>query len=84
MRVMATPGLLGAVFVALTGNLAELRLVLRGWQELSGLQVPSRIPFLPEIVRTFHGIKLWIGGQRFPFPDDWWFWSASRAIEGSS
>ena len=80
-RALLGAGLLGAIFVAVAGNLAEVRLVLRGFRELGGAAAGSTLSGVAGLQSLAKGVGKWAGGQRFTFPDDWWFWSASRAIE---
>jgi len=75
-------GLLGAVFVAVLGNLAELQLILRGLQDLSGASLKSSIPGVEAAYRTIVGLyKALLKGQRLPFRPEWWYWNASRVMQ---
>jgi YYY domain-containing protein len=74
-------GLVGALFVAVFGNLAEIHLVLLkvGEGVLEGFQ--STIPGLVALVRTVIGsAEVLFGGRALPIGIGEWYWNASRAI----
>lgn len=72
---------LGALFVAVIGNLGEARLILQGFQSLSSLDFQSTIPGLAPLVKTVHGfVTGFLAGQPLPFRIEWWYWNATRVI----
>lgn len=71
-------GVLGALFVAVIGNLYEARLVLEGLQRLSPLEFATRIPLLLPAVRVVHGSWLALT-QPLDLPHEW-YWNATRVI----
>jgi YYY domain-containing protein len=73
--------LLGALFVAVLGNLGEIHLLLLkvGQGVLQSFQ--STIPGLAALVRTIIGsAEVVFGGRALPIGLDEWYWNASRAI----
>jgi YYY domain-containing protein len=74
-------GLVGALFVAVLGNLGEIHLLLlkAGEGVLENFQ--STIPGLAGLVRTLIGaLEIVFGGKALPVGIDEWYWNASRAI----
>jgi len=75
-------GLLGAIFVAVLGNLAELQLILKGLQDMSGASLRSTVPGLEAAYKTVMGLyKALLKGQSLPFRNEWWYWNASRVMQ---
>ncbi len=73
--------LLGALFVAVIGNLGEAQLILRGLSDISGLQLRSTIPGLEGLVKGLVGLsKVILDGQALPFRIEWWYWNPTRVI----
>ena len=76
-------GLVGALFVAVLGNLAEIHLLLLKVGEGVAETFQSTIPGLAGLVRTVIGsFELVFGGKALPIRVDEWYWNASRAIPG--
>ena len=75
-------GIMGALLVAVVGNLGELKLLLNGLQELGkSARFASTIPGLVPVVQTFSGLwALLAKGQQLPFRSEWWYWNASRVM----
>ena len=73
---------LGALFVAVLGNLGEARLYLDAAREASDSTFTSPIPGLTGLVRTAAGL---LGAARTGTPlvahPDWPYWTATRLIE---
>jgi YYY domain-containing protein len=74
--------LLGALMVAVLGNLGELVLLLRGFEELGRVvSIESNIPGLSYAVRCVAGLwRFAFAGQRLPFRPEWWYWNATRVM----
>jgi len=76
-------GLLGALFVAVLGNLGEIHLLLLKAGEGVAEAFESTIPGLAGLVRTVIGsFELLFGGKSLPIRIDEWYWNASRVIPG--
>jgi YYY domain-containing protein len=75
-------GLVGALLVAVVGNLGELKLILGGLQQLGqNAAFPSKIPGLSALAQTISGLgALLFKGQQMPFRSEWWYWNASRIM----
>jgi len=76
-------GLLGALLVAVVGNLGEVQLLLNGLQALgSNVHFTSSIPGLAPLVKTVAGLwAMLFKGQQLPFRPEWWYWNASRVMQ---
>ena len=76
-------GLLGALLVAVAGNLGEVRLLSQGLQELGqAARFSSTIPGLPKLVQIVAGLwELLFKGRQLPFRSEWWYWNASRIMK---
>ncbi len=74
-------GLVGALFVAVLGNLGEIHLLLLKLGEGAASSFESTIPGLAWLVRAAIGaFETIFGGQALPVGINEWYWNASRAI----
>ena len=74
-------GLVGALFVALLGNLGEVHLILLKLGEGVMDTFRSTIPGLAALARTAIGsFEVLFGGKALPIALNEWYWNASRAI----
>ncbi len=73
-------GLLGALLVAVFGNLGQVRLLAQGLQAASQLDFRSTLPGLAGLVRTVDGLLQVLAGRPLSINPDWWFWNASRVM----
>ncbi len=74
-------GLAATLFVVIIGNLGNVKLLFDQWALRSTVQFESTIPGLAKLVRGLNGAWAWLSGkQPLDFPNDWWFWNASRVI----
>jgi len=74
-------GLVGALFVAVVGNLGEIHLLLLKLGEGAVNNFNSTIPGLAWLVRTVVGtFEAIFGGKALPIGINEWYWNASRAI----
>ena len=74
-------GLVGALFVAVVGNLAEISVLLLNLGEGAASTFKSTIPGLAFLVRTVIGaFEVFFGGRALPVGINEWYWNASRAI----
>ncbi len=73
-------GLLGALFVAVLGNLGEAKLYLEGLAALGG-DVRSTVPGLGGLLRVIAGLgRVLAEGQPLPFRPEWPYWNPTRVI----
>jgi YYY domain-containing protein len=74
-------GIAGTLFVAFIGNLGEAKLIWDGWVAHSTLTLQSSLPGIAGLLRGLDGAAGWLfRRQPLSFPNDWWFWNASRVI----
>lgn len=74
-------GLVGALFVAVLGNLGEVHLLLLKAGEGVLETFESTVPGLASLVRGIIGsAEVLFGGRALPVGLDEWYWNASRAI----
>ncbi|MHB0858444.1 MAG: DUF2298 domain-containing protein [Anaerolineae bacterium] len=76
-------GLLGALFVAVLGNLGEAQLLWNGLRDLGrSTGFESGLPGLAPLVHMVAGLSgVLFGGQSLPFRPEWWYWNASRIMQ---
>ncbi len=73
--------ILGALFVAVIGNLGEARLIVDGLTQLSQVQFATSIPGLLPLVKGLDGLRVLIFEHKpLPFRIEWWYWNATRVI----
>jgi YYY domain-containing protein len=74
-------GTLGALFVAVLGNLGEVKLIVEGLSRVGGATVRSNIPGVASVAGAVSGLgRLMRGEGQLGFRQEWWYWNASRAI----
>ena len=74
-------GILGALFVVVVGNLAEIHLILLRLSEGALESFKSTIPGLVSLVRFVVGsFEVMFGGKALPIGLQEWYWNATRAI----
>ncbi len=74
-------GLLGLLMVVLLGNLGELRLIFKGFEEVGNVHFESLIPGYPTLVSVLFGMwKVVVKGSSLMFRPEWWYWNATRMI----
>ncbi len=74
-------GILGLLLVLILGNLGELRLLFKGFQQIGGIEFESLIPGYPAAVSAIVGLwEVLIKGKPLQFRPEWWYWDATRVI----
>ncbi|MGE5601438.1 MAG: DUF2298 domain-containing protein [Nitrososphaerales archaeon] len=74
-------GLAGMFFVAIIGNLGNLKLLIDQFSLHGTLVVDSSIPGFTKLVSALSGlVNVVTNKATLDFPNDWWFWNASRVI----
>lgn len=78
----ALAGTFGTLFVAVLGNLHELRMINDGLRALSKVTFPSYIPGLVGLVQAADGARqVLFEGRSLGFRNEWWYWNATRLID---
>jgi len=82
LRIGSTlAGLAGVFFVTIIGNFGNVKLLIDQLAARSKLPPQAGFLGLQKLVRALDGVVAVAGrGQPFQFPNDWWFWNASRVI----
>ena len=74
-------GVVAAVFVMLMGNLGELKLLKEQLAEIGTVEFETTMPFVRDLIDAGDGlIKVASGQAVLQFPNDWWYWNATRII----
>jgi len=79
-KLAVLAGVCGALFVAVLGNLGQLKLLWDAIRELSSLKETSNINFLAALAQFVDGLNQWIGGKSLGIRNEWWYWNATRLI----
>ncbi|MHB9031584.1 MAG: DUF2298 domain-containing protein [Anaerolineae bacterium] len=74
-------GLTAVFLVLIAGNLAEIKLLVQGWEALGSQVSVSAIPWLQKLAQLAVGFYANIIKQQpMPFRPEWWYWNASRVM----
>ncbi len=73
-------GLVGALFVAVLGNLGEVRLLLDGLRLLGAEGSAGAAPLGGVLAQIWAGFGRVLAGASLPFRPEWWYWNASRVM----
>ncbi len=74
--------LLSPAMLLFMGNLGEFSLLWSGWQKLSKTPAArNSFPVLSSVERAASGFWVWLHGGHIPYPNDWWFWNATRIVK---
>jgi YYY domain-containing protein len=74
-------GLTGTLFVVIVGNLGNAKLLIDQFASRAQGAVQSSIPGLAKLGNAVLGLAAVLSGRTsLDFPNDWWFWNASRVI----
>ena len=74
-------GLAGMFFVSVIGNLGNLKLLIDQFSQRGTVVLQSSIPGFPKLVAAASGVANVLSNKAtLDFPNDWWFWNASRVI----
>ncbi len=73
--------LCGALFVAVIGNLAQVKLIYDGIRNLSTIPVSADGPALMKLAQFTDGLGQWMAQHQLPsIRTEWWYWNATRVI----
>jgi YYY domain-containing protein len=82
-RATLLAGLCGALFVAVIGNLGQIRLLWDGVRNLSSIQADNNISPLLMLAQFADGLNQLLGGHPLQLRAEWWYWNATRLIPAS-
>jgi YYY domain-containing protein len=83
-RTALIAGLAGALFVAVIGNLAQVKLLWDSVRNLSSIQ-PIDNASIPVTLRQFiDGLNQLLSGRELSIAREWWYWNATRVIPAAS
>jgi YYY domain-containing protein len=83
-RTALIAGLAGALFVAVIGNLAQVKLLWDSVRNLSSIQPIDNAPILVTVKQFVDGLNQYISGRELSIPREWWYWNATRVIPPAS
>lgn len=74
-------GLAALFFVTIIGNFGNLKLLSEQLGQRGTVAVESSIPGMSQFISAMSGLANVVGHKAtLDFPNDWWFWNASRVI----
>ncbi|MGZ9234719.1 MAG: DUF2298 domain-containing protein, partial [Anaerolineales bacterium] len=73
-------GLVGALFVAVIGNLGQIKLLWDGVRSLSTIQPGGNASFLTALAQFAEGLNKILSGESLSLRKEWWYWNATRLI----
>ena len=74
-------GLAGLFFVTVIGNLGNLKLLADQFAQRGTVAIQSSLPGVAKAAAALSGLANVVTGKAsLEFPNDWWFWNASRVI----
>ncbi len=77
----ARAGLWGVALTLLLGNLGQLQLLFKGFQDIGNITFESLIPGYSALVSALVGLwKVIVEGHNLGFRQEWWYWNATRVI----
>lgn len=79
-RTAVLVGIGGALFAAVIGNLAQVKLLWDSVRNLSSIQPLDGSSVLLTFRQFVDGLNQLLGGREISIPKEWWYWNATRAI----
>ena len=74
-------GLCGALFVAVIGNLGQVKLIVNGLREMSEFQPGGEVSTLVKFTQLSDGLNRWLTERELPgVRTEWWYWNSTRII----
>ena len=81
VRRLVVIGLCGAMFVAVIGNFAQVKLIVNGVRDMSTIPVNTNAPAIVKFAQFTNGFGQWMIQRKFPtIRTEWWYWNATRVI----
>ena len=79
-RLLIT-ALCGALFVAVIGNLAQVKLIFNGVRDLSSITIPENASATTKLAQFTDGLGQWmLKRQLTSIRMEWWYWNSTRVI----
>ncbi len=74
-------GLWAILLVLILGNLGEVQLLFKGFEEIGNVDFESLIPGYPALISALVGFwKVVFQGKSLVFRPEWWYWNARSVI----
>ncbi|MGE5464452.1 MAG: DUF2298 domain-containing protein [Syntrophothermus sp.] len=81
IRRLLITALCGALFVAVIGNLAQVKLIVNGVRDMSTVTVPGNAPAMMKLAQFTNGLSQWMMEHHLTsIRTEWWYWNATRVI----
>lgn len=82
LRRLVLVGLCGALFVAVIGNLAQVKLIVNGVRGLSSIPLDSGAPAILKLAQFTDGLSHWAVDHNLDntIRTEWWYWNSTRVI----
>lgn len=83
-RWILVTGICGALFVAVMGNLGQVKLLWDGVRNLSGISAENNSSPGVILVQFADGLRQLLDGNKLQFRTEWWYWNATRIIPATA
>jgi YYY domain-containing protein len=81
IKRLVLAGLCGALFVAVIGNLGQVKLIANGLREMSEFQPGGEVSTLVKFTQLSDGLNRWMTERDLPgVRTEWWYWNSTRII----
>jgi YYY domain-containing protein len=81
LRRLLIVGLCGALFVAVIGNLAQVKLIVNGVRDLSSIHVDQNAATIVKLAQFTDGLSHWMADHKLgSIRTEWWYWNSTRVI----
>jgi YYY domain-containing protein len=81
LRRLVLIGVCGALFVAVIGNLAQVKLIINGVRSLSTIPVDNSAPAILKLAQFTDGLSHWMLEHKLEtIRTEWWYWNSTRVI----
>ena len=81
VRRLLMIGLCGALFVAVIGNLAQVKLIVNGVRDMSTIPADANAPAIVKFAQFTNGLSQWLVERKLTtVRTEWWYWNSTRVI----
>jgi YYY domain-containing protein len=81
LKRLVLVGLSGALFVAVIGNLAQVKVIVNGVRGLSTIQLDNGAPAILKFAQFTDGLNHWMVERELTsVRTEWWYWNSTRVI----